>query len=40
MKCQMTATYINDIKITWKNSDNNVNSYVSNSFIFFSIISY
>lgn len=41
MKCQMTATYINYIKITWmNNNNNNTNTYVSNSLIFFSIILY
>lgn len=41
MKCQMTATYINYMKITWiNNNNNNTNTYVSNSLIFFSIILY
>lgn len=41
MKCQMTATHINYIKITWmNNNNNNTNTYVSNSLIFFSIILY
>lgn len=41
MKCQMTATHINYIEITWmNNNNNNTNTYVSNSLIFFSIILY